>query len=323
MRRREFIAGLGGAAALSMTARAQQPAIPVVGFLSSASPAGYVNLVAAFRDGLKENAFEVGRNVTIEFEWAEGELDRLPRLAADLVRRQVAVIASTGAPATMAAKAATSTIPIAFMTGDDPVKFSLVASLARPGGNVTGVSFLTTTLADKRVELLRELIRNADTIAVLANPKSPVGLDDARSVKRAANTLGLEVHILDASTSGEFEAAFAELAPKGAKAVLADPFFYSRRDQIVELAARHAIPAIYHDREFSAAGGLMSYGASVANAYRQVGVYAGRILKGAKPADLPVMQPTNFELVINLKTAKALGLEIPPTLLARADEVIE
>ena len=261
----------------------------------------------------------------IEFEWAEGDLDRLPRLAADLVRRQVAVIASTGAPATIAAKTATSTIPITFMTGDDPVKFARVASLARPGGNATGVSFLTTTLADKRVELLRELIPKADIIAVLANPKSPVGVDDARSVERAANILGLRVHILDASTSGEFEAAFAGLAQKGAKAALvaADPFFYSRRDQIVRLAARHAIPAIYHDREFAAAGGLMSYGASVANAYRQVGIYAGRILKGAKPADLPVMQPTNFELVINLHTAKALGVDISPTLLARADEVIE
>ena len=260
MRRREFIAGLAGTAALPIAARAQQPAIPVVGFLSSASPAGYVNLVAAFRDGLKENAFEVGRNVMIEFEWAEGDLDRLPRLAADLVRRQVAVIASTGAPATIAAKTATSTIPITFMTGDDPVKFALVASLARPGGNATGVSFLTTTLADKRVELLRELIPKADIIAVLANPKSPVGVDDARSVERAANISGLRVHILDASTSGEFEAAFAGLAQKGAKAALvaADPFFYSRRDQIVGLAAHHAIPAIYHDREFSAAGGLMA-----------------------------------------------------------------
>ena len=326
MRRREFITLLGSAAAAwPVGAKAQPSAMPVIGFLSSASPAGYANLIAAFRDGVNETGLEVGRNVTIEFEWAEGELDRLPRLAADLVRRQVAVIASTGAPATMAAKAATSTIPIAFMTGDDPVKFALVASLARPGGNVTGVSFLTTTLADKRVELLRELIPNADIIAVLANPKSPVGVDDARSVKRAATILGLQVHILDASTSFEFEAAFAELAQRSAKAVLvaADPFFYSRRDQIVGLAARHALPAIYHDREFATAGGLMSYGASVANAYRQVGVYAGKILKGAKPADLPVMQPTNFELVINLQTAKRLGVDVPATLLARADEVIE
>ena len=326
MRRREFITLLGSAAAAwPVGAKAQPSAMPVIGFLSSASPAGYANLIAAFRDGVNETGLEVGRNVTIEFEWAEGELDRLPRLAADLVRRQVAVIASTGAPATMAAKAATSTIPIAFMTGDDPVKFALVASLARPGGNVTGVSFLTTTLADKRVELLRELIPNADIIAVLANPKSPVGVDDARSVKRAATILGLQVHILDASTSFEFEAAFAELAQRSAKAVLvaADPFFYSRRDQIVGLAARHALPAIYHDREFATAGGLMSYGASVANAYRQVGVYAGKILKGAKPADLPVMQPTNFELVINLQTAKRLGVDVPATLLARADEVFE
>ena len=326
MRRREFITLLGSAAAAwPVGAKAQPSAMPVIGFLSSASPAGYANLIAAFRDGVNETGLEVGRNVTIEFEWAEGELDRLPRLAADLVRRQVAVIASTGAPATMAAKAATSTIPIAFMTGDDPVKFALVASLARPGGNVTGVSFLTTTLADKRVELLRELIPNADIIAVLANPKSPVGVDDALSVKRAATILGLQVHILDASTSFEFEAAFAELAQRSAKAVLvaADPFFYSRRDQIVGLAARHALPAIYHDREFATAGGLMSYGASVANAYRQVGVYAGKILKGAKPADLPVMQPTNFELVINLQTAKRLGVDVPATLLARADEVFE
>jgi putative ABC transport system substrate-binding protein len=326
VRRREFITLLGSAAAAwPVGAKAQPSAMPVIGFLSSASPAGYANLIAAFRDGVNETGLEVGRNVTIEFEWAEGELDRLPRLAADLVRRQVAVIASTGAPATMAAKAATSTIPIAFMTGDDPVKFALVASLARPGGNVTGVSFLTTTLADKRVELLRELIPNADIIAVLANPKSPVGVDDARSVKRAATILGLQVHILDASTSFEFEAAFAELAQRSAKAVLvaADPFFYSRRDQIVGLAARHALPAIYHDREFATAGGLMSYGASVANAYRQVGVYAGKILKGAKPADLPVMQPTNFELVINLQTAKRLGVDVPATLLARADEVFE
>jgi putative ABC transport system substrate-binding protein len=324
VRRREFITLLGSAAAAwPVGAKAQPSAMPVIGFLSSASPAGYANLIAAFRDGVNETGLEVGRNVTIEFEWAEGELDRLPRLAADLVRRQVAVIASTGAPATMAAKAATSTIPIAFMTGDDPVKFALVASLARSGGNVSGVSFLTTTVADKRVELLRELIPNADIIAVLANP-SPVGVDDAQSVKRAANILGLQVHILDASTSFEFEAAFAELAQRSAKAVLvaADPFFYSRRDQIVGLAARHAMPAIYHDREFSAAGGLMSYG-GVADAYRQAGVYAGRILKGAKPADLPVMQPTNFKLVINLQTAKALGLSVPPTLLARADEVME
>ena len=329
MRRREFIAMVGGAAAVwPIAASAQQSTMPVIGFLSGQSPDTSAYLVAEFRRGLKEIGFVEGQNVVIEYRWALGQIDRLPALATDLVGRQVAVIAATaggGTAASLAAKAATTTIPIVFTSGVDPVKIGLVTSLNRPGGNVTGIAFLTRTLDAKRLELLHEFVPNASTIAVLLNPEFPDAADQLREVQEAARTMGKALTILNASNIREIDAAFELLVPTrlGALLVGADPFFISRREQLVTLAATRKIPAIYEDRDFSVAGGLMSYGASFPDAVRQVGIYTGRILKGEKPADLPVVQPTKFDLVINLKTAKALGLTVPPIMLSRADEVIE
>ncbi len=326
MRRRAFITLLGGAAAAwPLAARAQQP-MPVIGYLNGTSPAPSAQFVAAFRQGLNETGYAEGRNVTIEYRWAEGRYDRMTEMAGDLVRRQVAVIvASGGAAAIASAKQATATIPILFVTGSDPVQTDLVASLNRPGGNVTGVHFFTVELESKRLGLLRDLVPNAATIAVLLNPTYPNAAFHLQEVENAARRAGQQIQILSASTEAEIDVAFARLPQLRAGALLvgADPFFNSRRDQIVALAARHAIPAIYETRTFAQAGGLASYGTSQTDAYRQVGIYTGRVLRGEKPADLPVVQSTKFEFVINLKTAKALGLEVPPGLSSMADEIIE
>ena len=326
MRRREFITLMGGSmAAWPRAAHAQQPAMPVIGFLHAASPEAYAPMMTAFRQGLKEAGYVEGHNVAIEYRWAEGHYDRLPALAADLVRRQVAEIVTGGTPPALAAKAASSTIPIVIIVGIDPVQSGLVASLNRPGGNVTGLAVLTVELAAKQLEVLHELLRTSAAVALLVNPNTPLTEPETKGVRDAARSLGLQLHVLDASTEGEIDAAFEKLIElrAGALVVSVDPFLTNQRAQIVALAARHAVPAIYGVREFATAGGLMSYGTDLADAYRQVGIYAGKILKGAKPADLPVQRVVRVEFVINLKTAKTLGLTFPITLLGRADEVIE
>ncbi len=326
MRRREFVFLLGGAMTAARALRAQQKAMPVIGYLASGSPIPNSPLMAAFHQGLGETGYVERRNVAIEYRWAEGHYDRLPALAADLVGRKVDVIAAINTPSALAAKSTTSTIPIVFETGD-PVERGLVASLGRPGSNLTGVSILTFELMPKRLELLFELVPQAREIALLVNPNTGVERMEGmmRDVQEAGRAKGLELHFLQASTESEIDVAFATLVQlrAGALIVSADPFFDGRREQLVTLAARHAVPAIYQRREFAEAGGLISYGASFMASRRQVGIYAGKILNGAKPADLPVEQPTKFELVVNLKTAKALGLTVPQSILARADEVIE
>jgi ABC-type uncharacterized transport system substrate-binding protein len=327
MRRREFITLLGGVAvAWPIAARARQPAMPVVGYLGSTSLDGYVSdQVAAFRQGLNEAGFAEGQNVAIEFRWAEGQYDRLPTLAAEFVSRQVSVVLAGSLPTALAAKGATSTIPIVFVMGADPVKLGVVASLNRPGGNVTGISQYYGALGAKRLELLRELVPSASVIAIITNPKNPNAEDHLNDVQAAARAIGQQTDVFRASNESQIDAAFAGLVRRGDGALLVtdDPFFSVRRSQIAALAGRHAVPTIYYAREFATAGGLVSYGSRSGDNYHQAGTYVGRILKGEKPADLPVMQPTKFELVINLKTAKALGLDVPATLLATADEVIE
>ena len=327
MRRREFVRFAGSVViAWPFAARAQQKTMPVIGFLSGTSPGPYASNVAAFRQGLSETGYVEGQNVAIEYRWAEGHYDRLPALAADLVGRKVdAIAASGGSVSVRAAKSATSTIPIVFTSGDDPVATGLVASLARPGGNLTGVSFLDVELNPKRLELLSELVPQARVIILLVNPNNSNADRIMREAQDAARAKGVQLPILKAGSESEIDAAFATLVQlqAGALVVAGDPFFNSRREQLVALASRHAVPTIYAWREFPDAGGLISYGASFTSVYRQLGIYAGKILKGAKPSDLPVEQPTRFELVINLKTAKALALTVPQSLLARADEVIE
>jgi putative tryptophan/tyrosine transport system substrate-binding protein len=328
MRRRDFITLLGAAAALTRprALRAQQQRVPVIGWLSSVSPGPSASLVAAFREGLSETGYVEGQNLTIEYRWAEGSFDRLPALAADLVGHKVDVIATAGGPPpALAAKGATSTIPIVFSGVGDPVGVGLVASLARPGGNITGFSLMNIELMPKRLALLSELVPEAKVIALLVNPNNPNAERMVREVREAARATGVQLSILKASTEGEIGAVFTSLVQlqAGALVVGADPFLDSRREQLVALASNHAVPAIYVFREFAEAGGLISYGASFTAASRQFGIYAGRILKGERPADLPVQQPTIFELVINLKTAKALGLTVPQSIMVRADEVIE
>jgi ABC-type uncharacterized transport system substrate-binding protein len=327
LKRREFITLLGGAAvALPLVARAQQPAVPVIGFLHSDSLESLAYRVAAFRKGLSETGYVEGQNVAIEYRWAESQYNRLPGLAADLVRREVVVIATPGStPAALAAKAATTTIPIVFETGGDPVQLGLVASLNRPGGNVTGFSSISAQLGSKQLGLLHELLPGASRFAVLVNPNRPGVETQVSDAKAAATTIGRQLEVFYASTNRDIDTAFASLVQKRADALLVspDPLFISRRIQLVTLAVHHRVPAIYHVREYAEAGGLMSYGSDITDLFRQVGVYTGRILKGAKPSDLPVVQSTKFELVINLQTAKMLGLTVPATLLARADEVIE
>ncbi len=325
MKRRDFIAGLGATVALPSGVRAQQPAIPVIGFLGSRASGEDPQLLTSFRLGLKEGGYVEGQNLVVDYRFAESKYDRLPALAADLVQRQVALIAANG-PAAEAAKAATSTIPIVFTVGFDPVEVGLVVSLNRPGGNVTGVSILDVQLGPKRLELLRELVPKAAIIAVLVNPTDPVRARNiSRAVQTAARTLGLQSNVLQASSERDFDAVFASLLQMRADGLVigGEPFFNSRSEQLGALSARHMVPTIFQFHEFTAGGGLASYGASLTDSYRQVGVYAARILKGERAADLPILQPSKFDLVINLKTAKALGLTVPANLLATADEVIE
>jgi putative ABC transport system substrate-binding protein len=326
--RREFIVALGGAAASwPLVARAQQMALPVIGFLNGASPEGYAPLLAAFRQGLKEAGYVEGQNVTIEYRWAEGQYARLPSLAADLVQHKVTVITAGSTPAALAAKAATSTVPIVFTTGGDPIKLGLVASLNRPGGNVTGSTQLSIELGPKRLELAHELFPGATAVALLVNPANPLTATVSKDLQAVADTLGVRLHVLHAITEADFEAAFATAAQLRAAALVisgADPVLGSHAAQLGALALRHGVPAIYQFREFAAAGGLMSYGGYTTDTYRQGGVYTGRILKGEKPADLPVVQfSTKVELILNLKTARALGITVPLPLSGRADEVIE
>jgi putative ABC transport system substrate-binding protein len=328
MKRREFITLVGGAAAsLPLTVRAQQPSTPVIGFLNSASPKQYAPMVAAFRQGLSAAGYVEGQNVAIEYRWAEGHNDRLAELAADLVRREVKLIAVPGStPGTMAAKAATTTIPIIFAIASDPVKLGLVTSLNKPGGNLTGVTLLGTELAPKQLELLHELIPAATVMALLINPTSPALAEiQSRDLQAAAATLGLNLHVVRASIEDDFETVFATLTKlrAGGLVIGSDAFFTSRVQMLADLSISHSIPAIYWQREYTAVGGLMSYGTSYIELYRQAGAYAGRILKGEKPADLPVQQSTKVELVVNLKTAKALGVTVPLSLLGRADHVME
>jgi putative ABC transport system substrate-binding protein len=326
MRRRNFIALLGSAAAAwPLAARAQQPAMPVIGYLGASFAAPTAGVMAIFRQGLAEAGYVEGRNVAIEYRFAEGKYDRLPALAAELVHRQVAVIVAVPSPAALAAKAATTTIPIVFTAAEDPVKLGLVANLARPGGNVTGGSFLFAELGPKQLGLLRELVPTAQRIGLLVNPTNMNAEDVTKDLTAAGAAMGVQIEVVHASNILEIDAAFALLVRKRADALVAgtDSFFFNRRLQLATLATRHAIPAVYNAREYAEAGGLMSYGTSLVEAFRLVGIYTGRILQGAKPADLPVVQSSKFEFVINLSTARALGIEIPPTLLARADEVIE
>jgi putative tryptophan/tyrosine transport system substrate-binding protein len=325
MRRREFLLLLGGAMAAASPLRAQQKAMPVIGYLSAGSPDPSAQSLTAFRQGLGETGYVEGQNVAIEYRWADGRYDRLPALAADLVDRHVDVITTTGGRSVLAAKSATSTIPIVFRSGADPVELGLVASLARPGGNLTGVSFISIELMPKRLELLSELVPHAGVIALLVNPTQANAERIIGNMQEAARAKGVQLSILKASSEGEIDGAFATLGQQhaGALVVGGDTFFANRLDQIMALAAHHAVPAIYELREAVAAGGLISYGPSRSGSWHQVGTYVGKILKGAKPADLPGQQPTTFELVVNLNTAKALGLTVPPSILARADEVIE
>jgi putative ABC transport system substrate-binding protein len=327
MIRREFIALASGAAvAWPLVARAQQKAMPVIGFLSGGSPGAYAGRVAAFRKGLSESGYIDGQDVAIEFRWAQGQYDQLPVFAADLVRQKVDVIVSSGGDvAALSAKAATSSIPIVTVSGSDPVKTGLVVSFNRPGGNVTGASFVATELETKRLEILHDMVPTAAEIGILVNPTNPAAESRSKDLQMAARTLGLNVHIVGASSDDDLETAFGTLIQQRAGALLVstDAFFTSQRDRLVALAARQALPTIYAWREFVEAGGLVSYGTIIDEVYRQVGIYTGRILKGEKPADLPFLRPTKFELVINLKTATALGLTIPQLILGRADEVIE
>jgi putative ABC transport system substrate-binding protein len=326
MRRREFIALLGGAVAWPHSARAQQPSMPVIGLLSSRAPGEALQLMAAFRQGLKETGFVEGQNVAIEYRYAGNQNERLPALAADLVQRRVNVIAAANTPAALAAKAATTTIPVVFETGADPVRLGLVASLNRPGGNLTGVTNINTVIAPKRLELLHDLVPTATVVALLVNPAELVLAETQSSdMLAAAHTLGLELHVLNASTERDFDAVFAKLIQlrAGGLVIGGGPFLVARQEQLAALTVRHAVPAVFENREFAAAGGLMSYGGSTSDAYRLTGVYTARILKGEKPNELPVQQSTKVELYINLKTAKALGITFPLPLLGRADEVIE